>query len=124
MRSYRFRPNNDKFPSFRHGDVWLAQVNWFERWQRKAALRFSRKSGEQKSGWEAIYGALKLRDRIRGENWRCDLNSVQFRFQLGLREKCWTLDQVIRADTRKEKRFSPSITDHRVFLRVRLHCAN
>src|SRR5438093_1556994 len=75
-------------------------------------------------GWEAIYGALKLRDRIRGENWRCDLNSVQFRFQLGLREKCWTLDQVIRADTRKEKRFSASITDHEVFLRVRLHCAN
>src|SRR5437016_3454783 len=54
MRSYRFGPNNDKFPSFRHGDVRLAQVNRFERWHRKAALRFSRKSDDDRV-WSAKF---------------------------------------------------------------------
>src|SRR5207248_2108259 len=83
-RSDRFRPNNDKFPSFRHGDVRLAQVNRFERWQRKAVLRFSRKSGEHWSRGETNYGALKLRERIRGKDWHCHPNRVEFRFQFGL----------------------------------------
>src|SRR5437773_1047018 len=59
MRSDRFQPNNDNFPSFRHSDMRLAQVNRFEGWQRKAALRFSRKSGEHWSRGEAKSGDVR-----------------------------------------------------------------
>ena len=49
---------------FYHGDVWFAQIKWFQRWQTKASSGLLRKSGQNESRGKANYGPVKLRKQL------------------------------------------------------------
>src|SRR5581483_3336558 len=78
----RPQPSSDTFASFRQGNVRLAQVNRFKWWQRKAALRFLRKSGKHTGRWKTTDSSLVLWQRIGSEDRRPTFEICKFRSQL------------------------------------------
>ena len=63
-RRDQFQPSSGKYLSFRHGDVWFAQIKWFQRWQTKASSGLLRKSGQNESRGKPSHGAVKLRKQF------------------------------------------------------------
>src|SRR5436309_885873 len=105
MRCNRSQPSNDNSLSFWNGDVWLAQVNRLQRWQRKAAPRLFCKSRQDERGWITNHRTFELREQLRSEDRHPQINLVDLVLHLDFGKQCWPFDHLVLPDVRKEKGF-------------------
>src|SRR5262245_38111800 len=88
-RRDRFQPSNGKFPSFWDRDVRFAQINWLQRWGKKAALRLLRKSGQHERRRKTNQEAIELREQLRRKDWHRRFQQFEFRSQVLLGKQRW-----------------------------------